>query len=85
MASVIPPIVTATDTRDMGITHAATTTTTAVIRLTGRLTTLGGHTTTVANDLTGIISIITTAIKADGLVRGLISWLGATPSQLLFA
>ena len=58
----------ATDTRDMGITHAVTTTTTAVIRLTGRLTTLGGHTTTAAIELTSIISIITTATKADGLV-----------------
>ena len=58
----------ATDTRDMGITRAATTTTTAVIHLTERLTTLDGRTTTAAVALTSIISIITTATKADGLV-----------------
>ncbi len=58
----------ATDTRDMGITRAATTTITAVIRLTGRLTTLDGHTTTAAIELTSIIRIITTATKVDGLV-----------------
>ena len=58
----------ATDIRDMGITRAATTTTTVVIHLTGRLTTLGDRTTTAAIDLASIISIITTATKADGLV-----------------
>ena len=68
----------------MGITHAATTTITAVIHITERIT-LDGRTTTAAIELTSIISIITTATKADGLVRGLISWLGATPSQLLFS
>ena len=52
----------------MGITRVATTTTTAVIRLTGRLTTLGGRTTTAGVELTSIISIITTATKADWLV-----------------
>ena len=64
--SVIQHIVTATDTRDMGITRVATTTTTAVIQLTERLTTLDGRTTTAAIELTGIISIITTATKARG-------------------
>ena len=55
-----------TDTRDMGITPAATTATTAVIHLTARLTTLDGRTTTAAIELTSIISIITTATKAEG-------------------
>ena len=62
--SVIPDIVTATDTRDMGITRAATTTTTAVIHLTERPTTVDGRTTTEAKELTGIISTIT-ATKAQ--------------------
>jgi len=59
-----------TDTRDMGIIRAATTTTTAVIHLTeritalGGITTLGGLTTTEAIDHTSIIRIITTATKA---------------------
>lgn len=55
----------ATDTQDTGILRE---TTTAVIQLTERLTTLGDRTTTAAVALTSIISIIITAIKADGLV-----------------
>ena len=71
----------------MGITRAVTTTTTAVIHLTGRLTTLGDRTTTAAIELTGIISIITTATKSGqvGVRARLISWLGATPSQLFLS
>ena len=57
--------VTATDTRDMGITHAATTTTTAVIRITERLTTLDGGTTIETIDLISSIVGITTATKAQ--------------------
>jgi hypothetical protein len=48
---------------DMGITPAAITTT-AVIHLTERPTTLDGRTTTEAKELTGIISTIT-ATKAQ--------------------
>ena len=49
----------------MGITPAATTTTTAVIHITERRTTVGGRTTE-GIELTSIISIITTATKAQG-------------------
>ena len=66
--SVIQHIVTATDTRDMGITRVATTTTTAVIHLTERLTTVGGRTTTGVIELTSIIGIITTATKNGRMV-----------------
>jgi hypothetical protein len=51
----------------MGITRAATAIM-AVIHITERVTTLGARTTTAAIELTGIISIITTATKADELV-----------------
>jgi hypothetical protein len=49
----------------MGITRVATTTTTAVIHLTERLTTVGGRTTTGVIELTSTISI-PTATKAGG-------------------
>ena len=52
----------------MGITHAATTTTTAVIHINQSLTTVGARTTTTVIELTGIISIITTATKDDRVV-----------------
>jgi hypothetical protein len=68
----------------MGITRAATTATTAVIHITERITILGDRTTTEAIDLTSIISIITTATKAQVGVK-LSGWLGAIPSQPFFA
>ena len=69
-ASVIRDIVTATDiratdTRDLGITRAAIPATMAVIHITERRTTVGGRTTE-GIELTSIISIITTATKAQG-------------------
>jgi len=56
-----------------------------VIHITERITTLGGRTTTAAIDLTSITNIITTATKAEALVWGLTSRLGANPSQAFFS
>lgn len=50
---------------DTGIIREAITAITAVIRITERINTLGGRTTTEAIDLTSIISIIT-GTKARG-------------------
>src|SRR6476659_5206874 len=72
----------ATDTRDMGITHAAITTTTAVIRLTGRLTTPDGLTTTAGIERTSIISITTTATKSGGWCE--VNWLAWSNSKPAF-
>src|SRR4030095_1300534 len=83
--SVIPhTVITTTDIRDMDIIRVAITATTAVIHIPEPITTLGGRTTTTttAIELTSITSVITTATKADGLVRALKSCLGAIPSQL---
>ena len=68
----------------MGITRAATTATTAVIHLTGRLTTLDGRTTIAAIELTSIIGITITVTKMRVGVR-LSGWLGVIPSQPFFA
>jgi hypothetical protein len=68
----------------MGITRVVITVITGVIHLTERLTILGGRTTTEAIDLTSIISIITTATKAEVGAK-LSGWLGAIPSQPFFA
>src|SRR5580765_4314500 len=66
----------------MGITPAATTTTTAVIHITEHLTTLDGRTTTAAIDLTSIISVITTATKAGtGWCEGnQLAWSNSKPA-----
>ena len=66
----------------MGITRVATTTTTAVIHLTERLTTVGGRTTTAVIELTSIISI-TTATKAG--VDVTVNWLAWSNSKPAFS
>lgn len=69
------------DTRDIAITRAATTTTTAVIQLTERITILGGRITTEAIELTSIISIITTATRRR---VGKVKWLAWSNSKPAF-
>jgi len=68
----------------MGITRAATTTTTAVIHLTERITILGGRTTTAAIDIRSITSIITTATKRVVHVRvNRLAWSNSKPAFFL--
>ena len=72
------------DTRDIAITRAATTTTTAVIHLTERLTTVDGRTIIGAIELTNIISIITTATKRVVHVRvNRLAWSNSKPAFFL--
>ena len=52
----------------MDTTLEAITATTVAILITERIITLGGPTITAAIEFTSITTIITTAIKADGLV-----------------